>query len=177
MAVETLKYAGMKHFLKLRHRPVPLVVAAFIVLFVSSCIIPSNKETYISRFEKFVERIEKEHDNYNGKDWKWADSQFEKFSGEWYDEYRGEFTLKEKLKVQLLIVRYEAARGRDNTEKRMREYLKEDAEELKEKVEEYLRQDADEDLEQLKEGMKEIGDSAVKVFEDVVKSLKKKLDE
>lgn len=177
MAMETVRQKKMKHNRNIRHtKYFPAVVTAAFLLLVSSCMVPTSKETYINRFEKFVERIEKEHEKYESKDWKWADSQFEKFSEEWYDIYREELSLREKLQVQTLVIRYETLRGRDKTEKRIREYLKEDAKELREKVEEYLQEDADEDLEKLKQGMKEIGDSAVKVFEDIVKSLDEKLD-
>ncbi|MFW6309620.1 MAG: DUF6565 domain-containing protein [Prolixibacteraceae bacterium] len=168
----------MNYFRKFQHKVhLPVIITVTLCLFLSSCLLLADKKTYISRFEKFVDRVEKEHEKYDKRDWEWADSQFEKFSETWYEEYRDELTLKEKLKVQMLIVHYESIRGRNKTEKRIREYLKEDAEELKEKMDEYLKEDAGEDLRKLKEGMKEIGDSAVKVFEDIVKSLEKKLDE
>ena len=172
-----LEAEKMKYFKKIQHLlDFRLKMALVLLLVVNSCMVPVSKKSYIGQFEKFVDRIEKEHEKYEEKDWKWADSQFEKFSGKWYDDYRDELSLSEKLHVQTLVVRYEILRGRDKTKKQFRKYLREDAKELREKVEEYLQEDADEDLEKLKEGMKEIGDSAVKVFEDIVKSLEEKLD-
>lgn len=170
MAVETIKLK--LQFAKMIMKKNSWFVA--IILFVSSCLVPTSKESYLENFEKFIETVEKEHENYNEKDWKWTDKQFENFSEEWYDEFSNEMTLKEKLKVKMLILKYQAIRGEEELDAGIRKFLREDTKELKEEIEEYIENDAEEDLQKIREGMEEIGDSAVKVFEDIVRSLRKK---
>ena len=137
-----------------------------------SCMVPTSKESYLEKFENFVNRVEKEHENYNKKDWIWADKQFEKFSDDWYNEYREEMTWEEKLRVKMIILKYKTIKGEEDLDSGIKKFMKEDAKELREEIEEYLENDAEEDLEKLREGMEEIGDSAVKVFEDIVRSFK-----
>jgi len=170
MALETIK--SMPQFAKMLLKKNSLLFA--ILLTISSCLVPGSKESYLENFEKFIDRVEKEHHEYNEKDWKWTDKQFQKFSEEWYDEYRNELTFQEKLQVKMMILKYKAFRGEEELDSGIKRFLREDTKELKEEIEEYIENDAEEDLQKIREGMEEIGDSAVKVFEDIVRSLKKK---
>ena len=47
---------------------------------------------------------------------------------------------------------------------------------MKKKAEEYMENDAREDLEKLGKAPKKLGDSAVKVLEDIIDSVEKKLN-
>ncbi len=138
-------------------------------------LLPSNKEQYIRKYERFVDQVEKDHESYSEKDWRWSDRRFKKFNSDWYKLYEDNLTAGEKLKVKALAVRYHSFKGEKELTK-YRELLKKDVEEIRKKVEDYVENDATEDLEKLKEGAKEIGDSAVKVLENIMKSINKKND-
>jgi len=135
---------------------------------VSSCIIPTSKESYLRKFENFVEKVGKEHGKYKKSDWNYTDRVFKKFSKDWYKEYKDELTTQEQLKVAELKVRYNSYKGVNKLEQFYDEVLKEDAGKIKEKVKYYLDNNMDEDLEKLKEGAKEISDSLLNVVEEII---------
>ena len=144
----------------------PLIVILFFLT--SSCLAPVTKESYLDKFEKFVEHVEQNHTNYNKKDWQWADSQFEKYRKDWYYKFKGEYTLKDQLTIKGLILKYNSLRGNQDFGEILRELFNDDVEDIKEKVQEYIEKDMDEDLDKLIEGAAEIGDSAVKVLEEII---------
>jgi len=146
-------------------------IFAFALIFLVSCLPPKNKEDYLTRFEKFIDRVEQNHKEYNKNDWEWADTQFEKYNKTWYLKFKGDYTLEDQIKIKGLILKYNAIKNDEDFEKIIKELFEEDVDEIKEKVENYLDNDMDEDLEKLIEGVEEIGDSAVKVLEDITENI------
>ncbi|MEN8115623.1 MAG: DUF6565 domain-containing protein [Bacteroidota bacterium] len=144
-----------------------VVIAVFMV----SCGEPASKESYLERFDKFVNRVENNHENYTQKDWEWADTQFEKYNSEWYLKFRDEFTLKDQIKIKGLIIEYHSYKNNEDVDEMLKELFKDDVENIREKVEEYIDNDMEEDLDKLIEGAAEIGDSAVKALEDIIEEL------
>ena len=145
----------------------PLIMLIFLV----SCLPPKNKEAYILGFEKFVDRVEENHKNYNKKDWEWADSQFNKYSAEWYTKFKGEYTIDDQIKIKTFILKYNSFRNNEDIGKILKDLFKEDVEKMKGKVEEYIDKDMEEDLEKLIDGATEIGDSAIKVLEEIIEKI------
>lgn len=141
------------------------------VVFMASCLAPTSKESYLAKFEKFVDRVEENHEKYNDKDWEWTDSQFNKFNGEWYLKYRNEFNLSDQIKIKSLIIRYHSYKSKDDVNEVLKLLFKEDVDDVRKKVEDYIDNDMDEDLEIIMEGAAAIGDSAVKVLEDIIEEL------
>ncbi len=140
-----------------------------------SCLLPSNKTQYIRKYERFVDQVKQDHAKYQKKDWRWADKRYKKFSKDWYNLYEDELTAGEKLKVVALSVRYQSYKGQKELGK-VKKLLKKDVEDMKKQVQEYMEEDAQEDLQKLRDGAKELGDSAVKVLEDIIDSVEKKLN-
>jgi hypothetical protein len=139
---------------------------------VTSCFTPSSKETYLGQYERFIDNVGKNCKNYNKKDWNYADQRYEKFSSEWYNLYRDEFTTADEIKVVSLAAKYQSYKGGDLLYDFYDKVLKKDVRDLKKKIEYYIDNDMDEDLEKLKEGAKEIGDSTLKVVEDIIKEIR-----
>ncbi len=152
-----------------------IILISTLVFVVFSCLLPSNKTQYIRKYERFVDQVKKDHSEYSKKEWRWADKRYKKFSKDWYKLYEDELTTGEKLKVAALSVRYQSYKGKKELGK-VKKLLKKDVDDMKKKAEEYIENDAREDLEKLREGAKEIGDSAVKVLEDIIDSVEKKLN-
>ena len=152
-----------------------LLIIFGLVVFVVSCLTPATKESYLGKFENFVERVEQNHKSYNKKDWLWADSQFEKYSKIWYSKFKGEYTIKDQLKIKSLILEYNSLKDDKDFGEALRELFNDDVKDIHEKIEEYIEKEMDEDLEKLFEGAEEIGDSAVKVLEDTIDKIERKL--
>lgn len=148
-----------------------LMLVIAIIFMVSSCLVPTSKDSYLQDFEKFVDRVKKHHKDYNKKDWKWADSMFEKYSKDWYQKFKNDLTTEEKLEVVKLKLLYRNYKEPDVVHELYKNFIDDDATELKEKFDEYIEEDFEEDIDKLIEGMKEIGDSAVKVVEDIIEKI------
>lgn len=132
---------------------------------------PQSKESYLEKFESFVGRVEKNHKQYNQKDWEWTDSQFEKYNNDWYLEFVDEFTLQDQIKIKSLIIRYYSYKSKEDLGEMLRKLFEEDVDGIRKKVEDYIENDMDGHLDKLIEGAEEIGDSAVKVLEDIIQEL------
>ena len=148
---------------------VKLLLFIFTVTLFQSCTSPKSKEAYIEGFEKFVKRVEKNHDKYNKKDWKWADAQFEKYNNKWYLNYKGDYTLQDQIKIKTLILKYNACKKDEDFGKIINELFEKDVEKFKGKVDDYV----EKDMEKIIESAAEIGDSAIKVLEDIIEKIDK----
>lgn len=146
----------------------------FLAFTFNSCMVPVNKEAYLENFERFIRDVEKNGEKFTRSDWKWANKKFSRYTGEFYDKFRDDLTMEEKIEVTLLKGRYLAAKGTSEVGRAIRENLEEGIDNLGKDVKKYLDENLDEDLEEISKGAREIGDSAVKVMEDVLKELKKK---
>lgn len=81
-----------------------LVFVLVIVLGISSCAL--TKESYLGKFDSFVENVKENGSDYNEQDWKKAEEKFKKLSGSDYKKFESELTIQEKLKVAKLIGQY-----------------------------------------------------------------------
>lgn len=147
------------------------ILVISLMLFVVSCLTPTSKESYLEKFERFIDRVEENHKKYNDKDWDWADSQFEKYNGDWYLKFREDYNLSDQIKIKSLIIRYHSYKSKDDFNEVLKQLFKEDVDDVRRKVEEYIDNDMDEDLDIIMEGAAAIGDSAVKVLEDIIEEL------
>ena len=144
-----------------------------LILILSACS-PTSGEAYLHDFEQFVERVEKYHNDYNKKDWKWADSRFRKYSEEWFRIYENDLSDSEKIKVFELKLKYTSFKSKNNLKKIYRELVEKDLNKAKENLDGYIEKNLDHDVEKIIEGAKEIGDSAVKVLEEALEKIDKK---
>lgn len=97
-----------------------------------------------------------------------------KYTGVYYDRFREDLKMEDKIRVTVLKGRYLAAKGSSSVGRLIQENLKENVDKLGQDVQKYLDENLDEDIEEITKGAREIGDSAVKVVEEVLRELKKK---
>lgn len=86
-----------------------LGVVAVLAVFVGFFMLVSCKnatEKYVNSFESFVQRTERNAQNYTDEQWKRADTQFEAFTGERYEKIEHKLTSEQKKKVAELTARY-----------------------------------------------------------------------
>jgi hypothetical protein len=145
----------------------------FMAIAGTSCT-PTTKDSYLMRFERFVDSVKLNYKNYNKRDWKYADERFKRFSKEWYEQFKNELSAGEEIKVAALITRYQSYKGINKLREFYDDVFKEDSNKVKAKIKYYIDNNMDEDLEKLKQGAKEIGDSTLKVVNDIIKELDKK---
>ena len=151
-----------------------IILILALAVFSTSCLVPTSKETYLENFERFVKDVEKNCEKFKASDWRWANARFSKYSDEWFEKYRDELNLEEKMEVTSLKARYLGAKEGNTIGRMINENLKKGLDQMEKEMKKYIEEDLDEDLEEIKKGAKEIGDSAVKVMEDVMKEIKKK---
>jgi hypothetical protein len=153
----------------------PAIIFSFLVICsLTTCVIPTTKETYLKNFERFVSDVEKNGEKFSLSDWRWANKRFSKYSGEWYKDFQDDLKMEEKLRVTGLKTRYMVAKDNSKLGQFMNEELGKDLERMTEDVKEYMKKDFSRDIQEISKGAREIGDSALKVIEDVKKEVKKK---
>lgn len=77
-----------------------ILTAATICISVSSC-----TSTLPGRFERFVNSVERNYENFSEDDWNEANAKFEKLFDE-YKENRSSFNSEEKSKINSALARY-----------------------------------------------------------------------
>jgi hypothetical protein len=143
-------------------------------VFLVSCSTPGSKDAYFDKFEKFIQRVEEDHADYNKKDWEWADSRFEKFNTEWYEKYKDDFTTEEQIEVKTLVVKYYSMKSKKGLGRFLKDLFKDvDLDGIDEDIQEYIDNNLDDDIDELIDGVTGITDSVINVLDNVVESLNK----
>lgn len=86
------------------------VLCAFtIILAANSCTTGYSKSSYVSKFEKFVNKVETHCNDYTERDWNKADERFDAFL-EKREKYEEKFTSTERKIVRRAIWKYRRIR-------------------------------------------------------------------
>lgn len=93
------------------HKSILLFFTITTLLFAPGCssdgYLKATKGRYIARFEKFIDRIEKESKDYEkDKDWEEPDETFRKLSEDEHDRFAAVLTPDEEAKVNHLMGKY-----------------------------------------------------------------------
>jgi hypothetical protein len=145
----------------------------FLIFSFSSCMVPDTKKSYLHNFGRFVKDVEKNNSKFTKTDWKWANRRFSKYSVEWYEKFRDDLKMEEKIEVSVLRTRYLIVKESSKTGRNINDDLDMQFEKLGDDIKEYMEKNLNKDIHEITKGAKEISDSAVKVMEDVLKGLKK----
>ncbi len=141
-----------------------MLVALLTVLF-NSCT-PLNKEDYLERYQRFMDDVSKDYRFFTSEQWQKANEQFELFSNEWYNKYRNQLTLEEKMRLAGYKVKYNGLRAASEIGKLYDEHLKGDVEELRARVRYYVDNRMDDDINKLLEEARKAGKI---IYEEVKK--------
>jgi hypothetical protein len=145
------------------------IFSLLMICSLTTCVIPTTKETYLKNFERFVNDVEKNGEKFSISDWRWANKRFNKYSGEWYENFQNDLKMEEKIQVTGFRTRYMIAKGNSKLGQFMNMGLGKELERMKEDVKEYMKEDFRKDIREISKGAREIGDSAKKVIEEVKK--------
>lgn len=86
-----------------------LVMAAMALFLLGSCV--DSKDTYVSNFRNFVEKVQKEGSDYTKAEWEQADNTYKKYADTEYDKYSSKLSAEEKAEVAKLKAAYAAKKG------------------------------------------------------------------
>lgn len=151
--------------------PGKLIIIGFVLTLIFSCK-PWSKEAYFEDFKSFMEEVRKNHDHYTEEDWREADEKYDKFSGEWYDDWEDEMTLKEKMIVSGYDGEYYLYKGLDKGKEMMQKvFSEENIQEIKRQLKEFKEQNLDEGIKEIQKQAEEIGEEAVKQINEIFKEL------
>ena len=73
-----------------------ILVVALSLFLLTAC---ESKDSYMSDFVNFIERIQEKSDSFTERDWEKADDQFSKYTGSSYEKYAEELSNEEKLQI------------------------------------------------------------------------------
>lgn len=67
---------------------------------------PTSKDGYLEMFNEFVTRVEQECTEYGDNKWSVQKERYDKFSNEWYEKFKGDFSSKEKFAIKKLQAKF-----------------------------------------------------------------------
>lgn len=149
-----------------------------ISMLVVSCSTPLSKEGYLEKFETFVSEVAEKHDTYSDKEWAKKTEKYEKFSGEWYEKFKNDFTWQEKLKITGFQTKFHYYKVLNQSSSAIKELLTAlNFKEIKEKVQYYVKNDMEDDLNLLYEEARKAGGAAEKAVMEILKELQVNIEE
>ena len=129
---------------------------------------PRTKERYLERFDAFITEVSQNHRTFSERDWERKTAQFERFSGEWFDRFRDDFTLREIASIRVKQVRWHYFR-RLNQAPSLLEGL--NVRELTRQVQSFISKNNIDDLLQLYEEAVRTGREAQDAINEILREL------
>jgi len=148
-----------------------LIVATVAV----SCSTPMSKESYLKKFDNFISEISENHKTYDENDWQKMAEKYAKFSGEWYEKFKNDFTLKDHIAIKANQAKwyYYSVLNETISVKELLESL--DVKGIKEQVQYYIDNNMQDDLQKFYEEAKKIGEGALTAITEILDELEVKI--
>lgn len=74
-------------------------VSFLVIVMLSACSMLYSKDDYVRDYRNFVIKVEKNYQKYSDAEWAAADFEYQKYSVEYYDKFRGELTQQDKYLI------------------------------------------------------------------------------
>lgn len=159
--------------------PNPLQIGCVLALIMltTSCG-PQSKESYLNKYDKFIEEVGNEYKEYDSKDWEESNQKFEKYSKEYYSKFKEDLTWKE----QIVVAKHQVKYGYYSSSTQISEVIKElfDSKELnklREQIKYYSENQMEDDLRFLVEQAEELGKEAEKTTKQIMDELEINIEE
>ena len=123
----------------------------------------------MSDYKRFVDEVATSYKNFSADDWRKANETFDRFNNEWYNKFKHEFSIEDKLRITGYQVKYNAIKAGKEIGGFYDQYLKNDVEELRAKIKFYVENKMDEDLKKLTEEAKKISKELEEEIRRIVK--------
>ena len=143
-----------------------------IVCLLESCSTPMSKEAYLEKYDAFIEDVSKNHNTYNEKDWEKATAKYDKFTGEWNNKFKEDFTIKEKTRLTGYQVKFNYYRTLEKATDKVKQLFESlNVNKIKEQIQFYIDNNMQDDLRQLIDGAEKVGEEAEKAVKKILKDL------
>ena len=154
-----------------------LFYLVIVVLVAANCSTPMSKESYLKKFDNFISEISGNHKTYDENTWQKMTEKYEKFSGEWYDKFKDDFTLREHITIKANQGKWYYYRflGGTVSVKELLESL--DIKGIKEQLQYYIDNNMQDDLQKIYEEAKNIGEGALKAITEILEELEVNIEE
>lgn len=130
-------------------------LAVFLLVFFSSCA-PFTKDAYLNRYMKFMEKVSSEYRVYDEKKWAKSDKKFEKLNNKWYERFKDELSVKEKILISGYKIKYSSLKAISSFNKKLQSVIKDDLDIIIEKIDRYVEEIMDDDLYQMLQDVRNI---------------------
>ena len=137
-----------------------------IVLSLFTACNPFSKEEYLTDYKQFVDEVSTNAKNYSESEWQRANEKYARFNNEYYNKFKDDFTLQEKMRIASYKIQYNAVKAGHEAGKFYESYLKKDVDELRKELKYYVDNKMDDDV-------KRVLDEAKKVSDEFYQELKK----
>ncbi|MDR1369740.1 MAG: hypothetical protein LBJ72_06400 [Dysgonamonadaceae bacterium] len=153
-----------------------IIPVLFLAIFVACS--PISKESYLEKYDDFITEISENSKSYDEKAWVKATGKYEKFSGEWYDKFKKELTVGEKLKITKNQAQFYYYKNLQQGVSLIKDLLKSlNIDEMRQQVQYYIDNNMQDDLEKFYEEAQKSGKDVEKVATEILKGLNVKIDE
>ena len=142
-----------------------------ITIVAASCSTPLSKESYLKKFDDFIAEISENHKTYDENTWQKMTEKYEKFSGEWYDKFKNDFTLKDHIAIKANQAQwyYYSVLNETVSVKELLEAL--DVKGIKEQVRYYIDNNMQDDLQKFYDEAKKISKEALEAITEILDEL------
>ena len=101
-------------------------IACIAMLCMASCTptAPTCKESYMERFDAFITEVSQNHRTFSDRDWERRTEQFQRFSREWHEKFRDEFTWQDNIAIARKRATWHFFRHYDTIEENLWDFLR-----------------------------------------------------
>ncbi|MDR1973612.1 MAG: hypothetical protein LBQ31_02940 [Bacteroidales bacterium] len=150
-----------------------LVIACFV-----SCSAPLSKESYLKKYNTFIVEISEKSKTYDDKEWQIMTEKHEKFSGEWYDKFKDDFTFKEEVAIKAYQAKFYYHRTLNQSTSIIKQLLDSlNIKEMKKQLQYYVDNDMQTDLQKFYNEAKKAGKEAEEAVLEILEELKINIEE
>jgi hypothetical protein len=139
---------------------------------------PKSKEAYMDKFDTFVAEVSDNHKTYDDKMWEKQAEKYDKFSGEWYNKYKDEFTMKDLLTIKANQAKWYYYRNLNDVTSTVKQLLDVlDIKEIKKQLQYYIDNNMQSDLQKFYEDAIKAGKDAEEAVTEILEELNIKIED
>lgn len=149
-------------------------ISVYVVLFaVVSCDLLTDKDAYLNKYGLFITEIAEIYKTANKKEWEKHVRKYNNFNGEWYNRFKNDFTLKEKIVITSYQAKFNYYRALRHTNSSVKELLETlNVDEIKNQIQYYIDNDMHDDIEKLYKEARKTGKDIEKNVSTILHELK-----
>ena len=150
-----------------------------ILLFLTtSCSVPLNKESYLKKFDAFISEVSNNYKTYDDKAWTKQTEKYEKFSGEWYNKFKDDFTLKDEIAIKANQTKWYYYRNMNMATSTIRLFFESlNVKEMKKQVQYYIANNMQSDLQKFYNDAQKASKDAKEALIGILEELNVNIDE